>query len=55
MHSFTPESLAQIADLAKRWGGVASLPKSQVIREAVKRCWLAEQDETKNGRKKSHG
>jgi hypothetical protein len=43
-HSFSPETLAQIADLAKRWGGVASLPKSQVIREAIRRCWLAEQN-----------
>jgi hypothetical protein len=52
MHSFTPETLAQVADLAKRWGGLASLPRSQVIREAIRRCWLAEQHEHKNGKKK---
>jgi hypothetical protein len=54
MHSFTPESLAQIAELAKRWGGVASLPKSQVIREAIRRCWLAEQEQPKNGKQKTN-
>jgi hypothetical protein len=52
MHNFTPETLAQVADLAKRWGGLVPLPKSQVIREAIRRCWLAEQDEHKNGKKK---
>jgi hypothetical protein len=52
MYSVTEETQRQIADLATRWGGVASLPKSQVIREAIRRCWLAEQDEPKNGKKK---
>jgi hypothetical protein len=54
MHSFTEETLKQIDDLAARWGGVVNLPKSQVIREAVNRCWLAEQDQAKNGKTKSH-
>jgi hypothetical protein len=52
MHSFTDETLAQIADLAILWGGVGDLPKSQVIREAIRRCWLAEQEQAKNGKKK---
>jgi hypothetical protein len=51
MYSVTEETRRQIADLATRWGGVASLPKSQVIREAVRRCWLAEQNQAKNGKK----
>jgi hypothetical protein len=52
MYSVTDETLAQIDDLATLWGGVGDLPKSQVIREAVRRCWLAEQEQSQNGKKK---
>lgn len=54
MYSVTEETIAQIADLATLWGGISDLPKSQVIREAIRRCWLAEREQAKNGEAKSN-
>jgi hypothetical protein len=41
-YTLTPETVAQINDLARLWSAAKPLPKSQVIAEAVKRTWEVE-------------